>query len=1272
MRRVSHFLFLYLLFLLVFSSASASEISKKPSLESINNPDSKIGLLQFPFIKKGPNNFEDKWIFFSHTLLGKIRVGHDSIAYILNTLTDSEIKRWTVIEKWVGSKETKVDGISPSKTKVNVFKGKEGWKTNLIGYEELSFGEIYDHIRLSLKLNSQNIEKIFTIEQGGNPEDIQIKIEGINILRINLEDQLELVGEFGTMKMTKPIAYQMVDGKKVMVEAKYRINSKETYGFEVGDYDRTIPLIIDPLPLPQATFLGGNSEDRAFSIVLNSSDHLYVVGYTGSVDFDVTGSDEYSYGGQGNLDVFVAKLDNDLKNLIAVAFIGGNKNDYGTSIAIDEEGDVYIGGYTYSADFPTMQGAYDTTYNGATDGFVVKLSRDLNDLLGSSLIGGSNSDYVTGIALDEIGNVYLTGWTLSIEDSPPSKISFPKTVGAYDSPSHGEEDIFVAKFNSDLSQLLSSTYFGGGLSDYAYAIAINSGNFNVYVTGTTASTNFPTTPGAYGSNHSGNLDVFVSRLDANLEFLLSSTYIGGEEHDVAKGIAIAPTDEIFITGYTASRTAGNQYPTTLGAYQETHSGNLDAFVSKFNSNLSLLKASTLLGGTAGESANGIVIDWSGNVYVTGWTSSDNFPTIAGAFDSTINGAQDVFVAHLDGTLSTLLASTFIGGVSHDAGQAIAIDSTGMVFVTGYTNSYDFIPYQVDGFNKTYHDSWDAFVYRQRPDLSKVNMLTVLLAGNGNGTVVSSPSGIHCGKCPPWDTNCNQQEYSDCREEYNREVTVTLTAEPSADSIFESWAGGCDQTLTNPSRCLVNVIAIKSITATFRLKTFTITATPGTGGSIFPGTTTVSYGSSVDMTIIPESTHHILDVIVDGKSVGPVTSYQFTNVTTDRTIRAVFRPNPVIRSETDPPLQGWGAISPFGSTTVNYGGSQSFTITPGADHYIGDVIVDGISQGSITNYTFTNVISNRSILAVFRQKPVIIATATTGGSISPSDSVVVNYGGSKSFSITPNAGYYISDVVVDGISQGPVSSYTFNNVTSDRTIQAIFRANPTVILSAEAGGTIFPEGSVNVDFGRCLLITVKPNSGYFVNNLLIDGESVGPLAGYLLENITEDHTVRAFFTQEKPQGFFYINATAGQGGTVSPYGVVRVKPLKKKVFSIKPNKGHHIKDVIIDGQSKGPLAKYTFSLISASHTIEAKFDTKKTLRVEVSGSGQGKVISSPYGIYCGRDCSQAFNTDDLILLIPKPSSNSVFAGWSGGGCSGTGTCTVKMTDDMNVKAIFNLK
>jgi len=1262
---------LSLLSLFILISPVIAEVLHKSSsgvstIDPQKDVKSKIGLLKIPFIKNEAqiNNLGVK--YYANIISGNVFVADDSITYSLFNGTGSEVKGWIVKEKFIGSKKTLVEGIKESPAKVNFFKGKENenWKKNIPTYEVISFGEVYDHIKLDLKAYGKNIEKIFIVEKGGNPEDIAILIEGARVLKINLEGELELETGIGTLKMTTPLAFQEIDGKKVKVATAYDLKSSENnfqesrmaYGFKVGDYDKSKPLIIDPLPKP-----------------IDSTDHVYVVGYTGSSDFYTSGADEYNYGNQGNLDIFVAKLDNDLKNLIAIAFIGGNNNDYGNSITIDYAGNVYVAGYTNSNDFPTTPTGttsyppYDGSHNGGPDVFITKLNASLNTLLASTFIGGSNSDYANSISLDTSGNVYVTGWTLSIEDSPPSKIPFPKTAGVYDSPSHGGEDVFVAKLDSDLKNLLASTFFGGSNSDYAYSIAVNPNNNDVYLTGATASSDYPTTLGAFNTSHSGNLDVFISKLNSDLSSLLSSTFIGGTDHDVARAIAVSPIDDVYITGWTAGG-----YPTTAGAYNETHTGNLDVFVSKFNSNLSMLMASTFLGGADGDLASGIVIDWSGNIYVTGWTASSDFPTSDGSFDSTINGEQDVFVANLDGGLSTLLASTFIGGVSHDAANAIALDSTGMVFVAGYTNSSDFIPYQVEGYDKTYHNSWDSFVYRQRPDLSKVNMLTVTLPGDGRGTVMSSPSGISCGKCPEWDINCNQQEYNDCTEEYNREIKVTLTAEPSADSTFGGWTGGCDQILTGPNRCVVNVIAIKSIAATFRLTTFTISATTDlvfAGGSISPlGSVVVSYGGTQSFTITPDSSHYIGDVIVDGVSKGQISTYTFTNVTSDRTILAVFRAKPVIEATANT----GGSISPSGSVVVSYGGSMSFSITPDTGNYISDVVVDGVSKGPITTYTFTNVISDRTIQAVFRTNPIIEATANTGGSISPSGSVGVNYGGSMSFTITPDSGNYLADVVVDGVSKGPITTYTFTNVISDRTILAIFRANPSIGLSAETGGTISPSGTHSVSYGSDLLITITPGLGYFVSNLLIDGVSIGPFAGYLLENITEDHTVTAFFSQEKPQGYYDIITTSGPGGIIKPYGINKVKPLKNKTFSIKPNKGYHIKDIVVDGQSKGPISRYSFTLVSASHTIEATFDTKKTLTITKAGAGQGKITSKPSGISCGNDCKQIYNTDNLVLLIPTPSSNSVFSGWSGGWCSGTDTCAVKMDDDITVTAIFSPK
>jgi len=472
----------------------------------------------------------------------------------------------------------------------------------------------------------------------------------------------------------------------------------------------------------------------------------------------------------------------------------------------------------------------------------------------------------------------------------------------------------------------------------------------------------------------------------------------------------------------------------------------------------------------------------------------------------------------------------------------------------------------------------------------------------------------------------------------------------------------------------NVTSDRSIRASFQPNPV-IQTTADTGGTIFPvGPVSVRYGEDITFSITSNSGYSVFDVIVDGISKGPITSWTFTNVTSDRSIRAVFRPSPVIQTIADT----GGSIFPPGPVTVRFGGSQSFTIIPDAGYFIFDVLVNGASVGAASTYTFTNVTSDQTIRATFRHHPAIDASASGGGTISPQGTITVTYGGSQSFSITPTLGSYLADVIVDGNSVIPppphygTYSYTFTNVTSDRTILAVFQSDPTVEIDQSTGGTIFPDTTLTVRYGSNLLISVVPDAGYFVADVIIDGFSVGPFAGYLLTDIREDHSVRAIFTQTIPTTPYTIIATATPGGVIRPFGIQKVKPLKSKSFTIKASKGYHISDVLVDGLSKGPIPMYSFKLAAASHTIDAVFDTKKELTVVLKGTGSGTVVSKPGGINCGKDCSQAYNTGDLVQLVPKASSGSVFTGWEGGGCKGTDTCMVTMDDDITVIATFTLK
>lgn len=196
----------------------------------------------------------------------------------------------------------------------------------------------------------------------------------------------------------------------------------------------------------------------------------------------------------------------------------------------------------------------------------------------------------------------------------------------------------------------------------------------------------------------------------------------------------------------------------------------------------------------------------------------------------------------------------------------------------------------------------------------------------------------------------------------------------------------------------------------------------------------------------------------------------------------------------------------------------------------------------------------------------------------------------------------------------------------------------------------------------------------MSDVLVDGVSIGPQASYEFKDVTEDHTITVKFAQQKPPSPYTIKATANSGGTIKPFGVINSGPLITKTFYIKPYKGYYILDVKTDGESKGPLSTYSFKSVAASHTIEAIFAEKKVVTVLKNGTGGGRVKSSPKGINCGKDCSEPFNTNGSVILVAKPSKDSVFKGWSGGGdeCEGTGTCALTLTEDTTVTATFDLK
>jgi hypothetical protein len=325
---------------------------------------------------------------------------------------------------------------------------------------------------------------------------------------------------------------------------------------------------------------------------------------------------------------------------------------------------------------------------------------------------------------------------------------------------------------------------------------------------------------------------------------------------------------------------------------------------------------------------------------------------------------------------------------------------------------------------------------------------------------------------------------------------------------------------------------------------------------------------------------------------------------------------------------------------------------------------------VSTYTFTNVTANHTISASFALKTyTITATAGTGGSIAPSGSVSINHGASQTFTIMPNAGYRVADVSVDGVSAGAVTSYTFANVTSGHTISASF-ALITYTLTASAGmnGTITPAGAIVVNSGANQTFTIAPATGYHVADVLVDGTSVGAVTAYTFSNVTANHAISASFAIN----IYSVTASAGANGTITPSGATTVNYGASQTFTIAPAAGYHITDVQIDSVSAGAISTYTFTTVTANHTISASFAANTySLTVAKSGTGAGTVTSSPAGISCGSTCSATYNAGTIVTLTAAPDTSSTFAGWSGA-CTGTAACSITMDAAKTVTASFALK
>jgi hypothetical protein len=503
-----------------------------------------------------------------------------------------------------------------------------------------------------------------------------------------------------------------VNGTKREIRSHYVIKPNHEVGVRVASYDHGRPLIIDPV-LAYSTYLGGSTDDYALDIAVDSAGNAYVTGGTASTDFPTENAFQSAYSG-GSSNAFVTKINADGSSLIYSTYLGGSSDfNFAQSIAVDSVGSVYLTGATGAPDFPTVK-PIQATNHGIRDAFVTKISPDGSALVYSTYLGGSGDDYGWGIAVDSAGNAHVTGDTPSrnfpvfkalqptfheganfnsfvTEINPQgsaliystywggsggeggSRVAvdpagntyiggysfspdFP-TVNAIQPTYAGNVDAYLTKLSADGQSVFYSTFLGGSGFEYGWDVAVDSAG-NAYLTGFTQSTDFPTAHALQPTNH-GKQNAFVTKVNPSGNAFVFSTYLGGSDTDQGTSIAADSSGNAYVGGYTKS----TNFP-TANAIQPTNHGGWDAFVAKISGDGSALLFSTYLGGTANESIFdtgyrdlGIAVDSAGSAYVEGTTKSVDFPITPLAFQKSLKGGADVFIAKIASSPPMTLASS---------------------------------------------------------------------------------------------------------------------------------------------------------------------------------------------------------------------------------------------------------------------------------------------------------------------------------------------------------------------------------------------------------------------------------------------------------------------------------------------------------------------------------------------------------------------------------------------------------------------------------------
>jgi len=711
----------------------------------------------------------------------------------------------------------------PGKSNYFVGNNPKNWVTDVPSYSRVKYSGIYPGVDVEFYGNQRRLEYDFTVAPGTDPRVIQLKLDGAEKLAINSHGDLILHLSEGDAEFQKPEIYQMVGAERREVAGNYALAPGNRVTFAVADYDRSLPLVIDPL-LSYSTYLGGTGDETGFGIAVDALGDAFIAGSTSSTDFPTAGHAFQSTAPATGCGFLTELNPAGTSQLYSSYLCGTSGLDEAFAVALDPSGKVYIAGTTSSTDFPTMNGLTTPGTNPVGSAFVTKIdplaATGPLSLVYSSYVGGTNGDFANAVAADAAGNAYVGGQTFSDPGAAGSG-GFPVTAGAFQGTSADASlgTGFLARIDTTQTGnagLIYSTYLGGnganngflGFGDAISGVAADGSN-NAYVVGSTSSTDFPVMNALQGTANPANMDGagFIARIDtakANAMSLAYSSYLQGSTFDAALAVALGPNNVAYVTGTTDSL----DFATTAGAFQTTGNANGVVFVTLIDTTMSgasSLKYSTFFGGSGSDTGFGIRADGNGNAYVGGTTASGDFPITPLALPSTIpNGNGTPFVVKLspsgNGAADRIYAS-YVGGsgdgADADQGFAIAIDATGNAYITGATSSSD-MPTTTGAFQPALSGTSDAFVAKLPLLLPVVVSPLSLDFGTQLVGATTAPQTVTLTNNNPTALTINS-------------IAVVAIAPPAASTDYAISNNTCGASLAAGASCTVDVTFKPSVT-----------------------------------------------------------------------------------------------------------------------------------------------------------------------------------------------------------------------------------------------------------------------------------------------------------------------------------------------------------------------------------------------------------------------------------------------------------------------------